>query len=945
MSNLLTKHDPSRTTLLQKQFMAGLGSRYKLLWDKVIQEIIKDDILGLREPTFNHLPGKHSQKKHGRGGGSASTKDLSPKVIGALIKQHLSDKDSDDFCFGNCPLFAVQLHDSLKGLGVESSVVQLEADENTSDILGLGKDGLHTVLKVKSTYLDGSGHHTKSSLTEEWKGIAKEETGGKVTVSFTEVSDSTVKKYRSHLDKDVRGQFSALKKALEGLTINAQSILLNHQPGKHSQKSHGGGGVSNTYAPSRKEIAELEKQTDEWDGDRGYIAASALRDIEYPDKDEQNAGFVVKAGKELMGAVSYGIRPLHDSKKYKDPVIVVDWLATKSTGGGFGKTLMKKMYEEAISKDLPIMLGAATDAIPFYKKMGMQEAIKGRKVFRIEVNEMKSFLKKSPTTNKRNIDLEPLEGVFARRIEFQTINHQPGKHSQKSHGGGGGGVTITYPKDPNPSFTEEQTFSVPGGRLSIAKSKWAPADYSVTDTVVDESHRRKGIATQLIKAVRSKLKGSISAATSSDGSTELFWKQGFRLFKNPTGTLSDAKKIRAEMSSVTLIHPGETTTNAQSILLNHLPGKHSQKGHGGGAVKWNFEHESDFGGNVQEQKIGNARIVYQMQRSGNVELGSIRVPHKHRGKGEAKTAIREFLSGTDKAGKTVELLASPLDRKTNVTKLVKFYQSEGFKLTGKTNYAGEPKMVRSPSPTTNAFSFKTSSQKLKFFEQWMIASLTETMSDAEIMAEDKWWERYIRESWNKGNNRSKKETDKKRGKKKANELPGTARAFDDAPVDQQSIERLQALVSRTFTDLEGINRHAASQMTTTLSDGLIKGHSPKKIAEALRNRIDMTKARAERIARTEIVRAQAEGQLNTLELMGVSRVGVNVEWATAGDGRVCPICDSMGGKVYEVKNAHGLIPAHPNCRCAFLPVVEVTSKSVSTRKRIEQSILAAKRKS
>jgi hypothetical protein len=46
----------------------------------------------------------------------------------------------------------------------------------------------------------------------------------------------------------------------------------------------------------------------------------------------------------------------------------------------------------------------------------------------------------------------------------------------------------------------------------------------------------------------------------------------------------------------------------------------------------------------------------------------------------------------------------------------------------------------------------------------------------------------------------------------------------------------------------------------------------------------------------------------------------SVNVLTAGDERVCIICqDISDGGPYPIDTALGLIPAHPNCRCAFIP--------------------------
>lgn len=73
--------------------------------------------------------------------------------------------------------------------------------------------------------------------------------------------------------------------------------------------------------------------------------------------------------------------------------------------------------------------------------------------------------------------------------------------------------------------------------------------------------------------------------------------------------------------------------------------------------------------------------------------------------------------------------------------------------------------------------------------------------------------------------------------------------------------------------------------------------------------------RALTIARTEIARAQNLGYVMGLEDLGVEKVEFS---ASVG---ACDICAAMDGKKYDVGRASGIIPVHPNCRCAMLPVV------------------------
>ena len=48
--------------------------------------------------------------------------------------------------------------------------------------------------------------------------------------------------------------------------------------------------------------------------------------------------------------------------------------------------------------------------------------------------------------------------------------------------------------------------------------------------------------------------------------------------------------------------------------------------------------------------------------------------------------------------------------------------------------------------------------------------------------------------------------------------------------------------------------------------------------------------------------------------------GGSVEVVTAGDDRVCDICDGIAANgPYSLDQAEARIPAHPNCRCSFAP--------------------------
>lgn len=135
-------------------------------------------------------------------------------------------------------------------------------------------------------------------------------------------------------------------------------------------------------------------------------------------------------------------------------------------------------------------------------------------------------------------------------------------------------------------------------------------------------------------------------------------------------------------------------------------------------------------------------------------------------------------------------------------------------------------------------------------------------------------------------------------------------------------ERLVQLFDRNFTELKGFTSQMATGAQRVIADGLVRGDNPVVMARDIAAAIDIAKSRAERIARTEVIRTHAEAQLNTFERFGIADVSLEAEWITAEDDRVCDECQAMSGKVFSVAEAHGMIPLHPNCRCNWIPVVQ-----------------------
>lgn len=93
---------------------------------------------------------------------------------------------------------------------------------------------------------------------------------------------------------------------------------------------------------------------------------------------------------------------------------------------------------------------------------------------------------------------------------------------------------------------------------------------------------------------------------------------------------------------------------------------------------------------------------------------------------------------------------------------------------------------------------------------------------------------------------------------------------------------------------------------------------------ALNKSLEITfgKKRAELIASTEVTRSFAEANNQAYKDSGVVK---KIEWRTAKDELVCPICGPLSGKKADINKGfdkYNIPPAHPRCRCWIVPVIE-----------------------
>jgi SPP1 gp7 family putative phage head morphogenesis protein len=111
----------------------------------------------------------------------------------------------------------------------------------------------------------------------------------------------------------------------------------------------------------------------------------------------------------------------------------------------------------------------------------------------------------------------------------------------------------------------------------------------------------------------------------------------------------------------------------------------------------------------------------------------------------------------------------------------------------------------------------------------------------------------------------------------------------------------------------------ASQISAVVEQGLIQGWGTRKIEGQLKTLGVSFKSNAETIARTETMSAYNGAARSRYEQAGVAYV----QWiATPAEG-TCSLCYARNTKAWKTSEAPS-IPAHPRCRCTYLPTASLS---------------------
>jgi hypothetical protein len=165
-------------------------------------------------------------------------------------------------------------------------------------------------------------------------------------------------------------------------------------------------------------------------------------------------------------------------------------------------------------------------------------------------------------------------------------------------------------------------------------------------------------------------------------------------------------------------------------------------------------------------------------------------------------------------------------------------------------------------------------------------------------------------------------------------------------------ERIEHMTSLAKSELAGITAAVTQRATRALAHGLAARQRPDKIAREIAAVVDSVgKTRGRMLVNYVVVKAFNGVSLDAFRAAGISHVGIvpeklravrgphgkhlvkdarrsidlsEVDVLTAGDELVCQTCQDISDDgPYDLATAEGLLPVHPNCRCAVIPAYDL----------------------
>lgn len=152
---------------------------------------------------------------------------------------------------------------------------------------------------------------------------------------------------------------------------------------------------------------------------------------------------------------------------------------------------------------------------------------------------------------------------------------------------------------------------------------------------------------------------------------------------------------------------------------------------------------------------------------------------------------------------------------------------------------------------------------------------------------------------------------------------GLGLGWDITALNQKKLETLLSKPwttdGRTFSDRIWLKkRELVGTVHKELTQGLLRGDSPQKITDAIKNRFKVSRYQAGRLVHTETTYFNAISTKQVYQDLGVQ----SVEILETLDSHTCPLCQPLDGTVIPLAQYEPGVtvpPFHPNCRGTTCP--------------------------
>lgn len=232
-----------------------------------------------------------------------------------------------------------------------------------------------------------------------------------------------------------------------------------------------------------------------------------------------------------------------------------------------------------------------------------------------------------------------------------------------------------------------------------------------------------------------------------------------------------------------------------------------------------------------------------------------------------------------------------------------------------------------PTPGNKAFAYPNVKDQISAFMQWVDTQIEDGIlgvaAGAKLSraAEIAWTNYYVRLAYEQGIRRARQELINAKYRVPRLEESGGINAALANPLHANNIG---LLYERTFVEFKGVTDTMRQQINRVLAQAMTEGKNANQIARLLVRTIggptlELTdtlgrfipaKHRAQMIARTELSRSFHQSLIREYRNWGVSDVKVVAEWTSVKDGKVCPNCAELDGKVFNLDKIEGMIPLH-----------------------------------